>query len=106
VPWAHRWCASGQGSEDIREASILTEHDRPDRGSSFGRDAGRGFSEASQGLALGLGFTAPVILMWLAGRALDGVLGTGPWVQVAGAVCGWVVGFFYVYYAVTRGSGR
>ena len=69
---------------------------------NFGREAGEGFSGASRGLALAFGFTLPVILLWLGGRAVDGALGSDPWAQIVGTIIGWVVGFFYVYYATQR----
>jgi F0F1-type ATP synthase assembly protein I len=76
----------------------------PDNG-GIGRDMGRGFAEASQGLSLALGFVLPVIVLWLGGRALDGWLGTHPWAQVVGSLLGWVLGFAYVYYGSRRMSG-
>jgi F0F1-type ATP synthase assembly protein I len=75
--------------------------ERPER-SSFARDAGKGFSHASQGMALAIGFVVPVIVLWLVGRAVDGWLGIEPWAQVVGAVAGWGLGFLYVFYAAQR----
>jgi len=77
--------------------------ERPER-SSFARDAGKGFSQASEGLALAIGFVVPVIVLWLVGRAIDGWLGIDPWAQVVGAVAGWGVGFLYVFYAAQRAN--
>ena len=76
----------------------------PDNG-GIGRDMGRGFAEASQGLSLALGFVLPVVVLWLGGRALDGWLGTHPWAQVVGSLLGWGLGFLYVYYGAQRMSG-
>jgi F0F1-type ATP synthase assembly protein I len=76
----------------------------PDNG-GIGRDMGRGFAEASQGLSLALGFVLPVVVLWLGGRVLDGWLGTHPWAQVVGSVLGWGLGFVYVLYASQRMSG-
>ncbi|MBA2365311.1 MAG: AtpZ/AtpI family protein [Actinobacteria bacterium] len=77
--------------------------ERPER-SSFARDAGKGFSQASEGLALAIGFVVPVIVLWLVGRAIDGWLGIDPWAQVVGAVAGWGVGFLYVFFAAQRAN--
>jgi F0F1-type ATP synthase assembly protein I len=77
--------------------------ERPER-SSFSRDAGKGFSQASEGLALAFGFVVPVIILWLIGRGLDGWLGIEPWAQIVGAVLGWGLGFLYVYFAAQRAS--
>ena len=76
----------------------------PDNG-GIGRDMGRGFAEASQGLSLALGFVLPVIVLWLGGRAIDGWLGTDPWAQVVGSLLGWGLGFLYVLYGSQRLSG-
>jgi F0F1-type ATP synthase assembly protein I len=76
----------------------------PDHG-GIGRDMGRGFAEASQGLSLALGFVLPVIVLWLGGRAIDGWLGTDPWAQVVGSLLGWGLGFLYVYYGSRRLTG-
>jgi F0F1-type ATP synthase assembly protein I len=77
--------------------------ERPRR-STFARDAGKGFSQASDGLALAIGFVVPVIVLWLGGRAIDGWLGIEPWAQVVGAVAGWGFGFLYVFHAANRAS--
>jgi F0F1-type ATP synthase assembly protein I len=76
----------------------------PDNG-GIGRDMGRGFAEASQGLGLALGFVLPVVVLWLGGRVLDGWLNTDPWAQVVGSLLGWGLGFAYVYYGSQRMSG-
>jgi F0F1-type ATP synthase assembly protein I len=62
----------------------------------------KGMSQASYGLSAAFGFVAAVLGGWGIGRFLDGRLGTDPWIQVAGAVIGWVAGFFVVYYAAQR----
>lgn len=62
----------------------------------------RGMSQASYGLSVAFGFVATVLLAWGVGRLLDGWLGTDPWLQVAGAVVGWIAGVFVVYYASQR----
>lgn len=62
----------------------------------------RGMSQASYGLSVALGFVGSVMGLWLAGRAVDGWLGTDPWAQVVGAVAGWVLGVAVVYYAAQK----
>ena len=52
----------------------------------------RGMSQASEGLSVAFAFVAAVIGLWLGGRAIDNWLGTDPWLQVVGTVCGWVLG--------------
>ncbi len=61
-----------------------------------------GMNKASYGLSVALGFVAAVMIFWLAGKVLDGWLGTEPWAQVVGAVVGWVAGVFVVVYAAQR----
>ncbi|MDQ3661835.1 MAG: AtpZ/AtpI family protein [Actinomycetota bacterium] len=79
--------------------------ERPER-SSFARDAGKGFSQASDGMALAIGFVVPIFVLWLAGRLIDGWLGIEPWAQVVGAVAGWGLGFLYVFIAAQRAATK
>lgn len=78
-----------------------TQDPSPDRTSprGTGSDMARGMSQASYGLSVAFGFVATLLVGWGIGRFLDGRLGTEPWIQVIGAVVGWVAGFFVVYYA-------
>ena len=69
---------------------------------SLGSAMARGMNQASYGLSVAFGFVAAVIALWLAGRWVDGLLGTDPWAQVVGAVAGWVLGVFVVVYASQR----
>jgi F0F1-type ATP synthase assembly protein I len=62
----------------------------------------KGLSQASWGLSVALAFAGIVAGLWLGGRALDARLGTDPWLQVVGAVAGWVVGVLIVYWAAQR----
>lgn len=59
-------------------------------------------TQASRGHAAAFGFVGAVLLLFGAGRLLDGWLGTEPWFQVIGSVAGWVVGVVVVYYASQR----
>lgn len=67
-----------------------------------GSDMAKGMSQASYGLSVAFGFVATVLVGWGIGRVLDGWLNTEPWIQVVGAVAGWVGGVFVVYYAAQR----
>ncbi len=58
----------------------------------------RGMSQASRGLSVALGFVGVAVAFWFLGRWLDGLLGTEPWIQVAGAIVGWGLGVVTVYY--------
>jgi F0F1-type ATP synthase assembly protein I len=60
----------------------------------------KGMSQASWGLSVAFGFVFTVLASWGLGRVLDNWLGTEPWIQVVGAVIGWVGGVFVVYYTV------
>jgi F0F1-type ATP synthase assembly protein I len=58
---------------------------------------------------LGLGFelVVPIVLFMFAGRWLDGRLGTKPWLLIAGALLGSVVGFWgFVRRALAAGGGE
>jgi F0F1-type ATP synthase assembly protein I len=59
-------------------------------------------TQASRAHAVAFGFVGTVLLMFGAGRLLDGWLGTEPWLQVIGSIAGWVVGVVVVYYASQR----
>jgi len=72
------------------------------RGRGSGSDMAKGMSQASWGLSVAFGFVATVMVGWGIGRLLDAWLGTEPWIQVTGAVIGWVGGVFVVYYAAQR----
>lgn len=74
----------------------------PDRSGGSGSDMARGMSQASWGLSVAFGFVATVLVGWGIGRLLDSWLGTEPWIQVVGAVIGWVGGVFVVFYASQR----
>lgn len=74
---------------------------RPDPGGS-GSDMAKGFSQASRGLSVAFGFVGTVLLVWFAGRLIDGWLNTEPWAQVIGAIVGWAGGTVVVYYAAQR----
>lgn len=72
----------------------------PSKGS--GSDMAKGMSQASYGLSVAIGFVLVVLAGWGLGRLLDNWLDTEPWIQVVGAVIGWVGGVFVVYYAAQR----
>jgi F0F1-type ATP synthase assembly protein I len=72
------------------------------RSSSTGTDMAKGLTQASWGLSVALGFAVIVVASWLVGRFLDDWLGSDPWLQVVGAVIGWVAGTVVVYYAAQR----
>ncbi len=77
----------------------------PQRRDSAGSDMARGMSQASYGLAVAIGFAAIVAVAWGIGRLIDEWLGIEPWAQVVGAIAGWVLGVFVVYYASKRSEG-
>ena len=62
-------------------------------------------SDAANMMSLGFEFAGAVLLFWFLGRLVDGWLGTEPWVQLAGAVLGWVGGTLHVVVAVQRRRG-
>jgi len=76
---------------------------QPARRESTGSALSRGMNQASYGLSVAFAFVAAVMLLFLAGRWVDGALGIEPWGQVVGAVAGWVVGFLVVYAASQKG---
>lgn len=51
---------------------------------------------------MAFGFVGVVLLFWLGGRWLDDRLGSDPWLQVVGALVGWVLGVVTVYYMVQK----
>jgi F0F1-type ATP synthase assembly protein I len=63
------------------------------------RDAMRAAGRVS---AIGMEFAGAVIVCLLAGHWVDGKLGTGPWLAVAGIVLGSVVGFKAVYHTAKQ----
>ncbi|MEA2433753.1 MAG: hypothetical protein QOG54_1210 [Actinomycetota bacterium] len=65
----------------------------------IGSDYAKGMSQASDGLSTAFGFVVVVMVFWLGGRALDGWIGTEPWLQVVGAVAGWILGTLSVIYS-------
>ena len=54
--------------------------------------------------SLGIEFAVSVILGTWAGYALDGKLGTGPWLLVAGAFAGFTLGFYMILRAAKNMS--
>jgi F0F1-type ATP synthase assembly protein I len=76
--------------------------DRPDNRNGAGSDMARGMSQASYGLAVAFAFSGIVLVGWLIGKAIDNWLDIEPWMQVVGAIAGWVLGVFVVIYASKR----
>ncbi|MFN2389032.1 MAG: hypothetical protein ABR575_05430 [Actinomycetota bacterium] len=74
----------------------------PAQAPGTGSEMARGMSQASYGLSAAFGFVGVVVGFWFAGRLIDDWLGIAPWAQVVGAVAGWVLGVFVVYYAAQR----
>jgi F0F1-type ATP synthase assembly protein I len=62
----------------------------------------KGYAQASYGLSVAFGFVGCVLGCWFVGRLLDDWLGTEPWMQVVGAVLGWVLGVVVVVHASKR----
>lgn len=56
----------------------------------------------ARGMTIAFEFAGAVLLFWLAGRWLDGWLGTAPWLQIVGSLVGWGGGFAQVYYRAKR----
>jgi F0F1-type ATP synthase assembly protein I len=69
------------------------------REGSMGSDYAKGMGQASDGLSTAFGFVIVMMVFWLGGRALDGWIGTEPWLQVVGAIVGWVLGTLSVVYS-------
>lgn len=69
---------------------------------SLGSAMSKGMSEASYGLSVACAFAGLVLVLWWAGRLVDGWVGSEPWAQVVGAVAGWFLGVVVVYYAAQR----
>ena len=59
----------------------------------------RGMTQASWGLSIAFAFVGTVLAGFFLGRLIDRWLGSEPWVQVVGAVVGWVLGIYVVYHA-------
>jgi F0F1-type ATP synthase assembly protein I len=55
-------------------------------------------ADASRYLGYGLTWAASTALFALAGRWLDGRLGTEPWLTLVGTFVGAGAGFWYMYY--------
>lgn len=64
---------------------------------------GQAQQQATEGLVLAGGFAFAVGLFWWLGWRVEGWVGGKPWVQIAGVLIGWVLGFMHVYYW-TRGK--
>ena len=65
-----------------------------------GEGPGRPETAASQVGAMagvGLQFAGAILLFLFAGRWLDGRLGTGPWLTLAGVLLGAAAGFYSLY---------
>lgn len=58
--------------------------------------------EYARGMTIAFEFAGAVLLFWLAGRWVDGWLGTAPWAQIVGSLIGWGGGFAQVYYRAQR----
>jgi F0F1-type ATP synthase assembly protein I len=56
----------------------------------------KGMSQANEGLAAAVGFVLVMVVFWLGGRGLDSWFGTEPWLQIVGAIVGWVLGSVWV----------
>lgn len=48
-------------------------------------------------MGVGLQFAASILLFFFLGRWLDGKLGTGPWLLIAGVFVGLTAGFWSMY---------
>ena len=59
-------------------------------------------AEYARGMTIAFEFAGAVLLFWLAGRWVDGWLGTAPWFQIVGSLIGWGGGFAQVYYRAKR----
>lgn len=58
--------------------------------------------EYARGMTIAFEFAGSVLLFWLAGRWVDGWLGTEPWFQIVGSLIGWGGGFAQVFYKAKR----
>ncbi len=58
--------------------------------------------EYARGMTIAFEFAGTVLLFWLAGRGIDGWLGTTPWAQIVGSLIGWGGGFAHVYYKAQK----
>ena len=59
-------------------------------------------AEYARGMTIAFEFAGSVLLFWLAGRGIDGWLGTAPWGQIVGSLIGWGGGFAHVFYKAKR----
>ncbi len=78
----------------------------PQRRESASSDMAKGMSQASYGISVALGFALIVAACWGLGRLVDAWLGIRPWAQLVGAIGGWVLGVYVVYYASKRSEIR
>jgi F0F1-type ATP synthase assembly protein I len=79
----------------------VKDHQEPPE--SYGSPMSKGMAQASYGLSVAFAFVGVVLVGWLIGRWLDGVLGIEPWAQVVGSVAGWIGGVVVVIYMAQRG---
>ncbi len=78
-------------------------YQRPDL--PFERSASA-FARIGAWSAIGFEFAVSVVLFFLGGRWLDANLGTDPWLSVAGAMLGVLVGVYLMVRALLRDLGR
>lgn len=62
--------------------------------------------EVGRYLGHGLTWVASTVVFMLAGRWLDGRVGTAPWLALVGAFVGAVAGFWSMYYHLVIEPGR
>ena len=70
--------------------------DRRSGGPRYGRP------EYARGMTIAFEFAGSVLIFWLAGRGIDGWLGTTPWAQIVGSLIGWGGGIAHVIYKAQR----
>jgi ATP synthase protein I len=57
-------------------------------------------------MGAGLQLVVPILLCLFGGRWLDGRLGTGPWLMLAGVVAGFAAGFLSLFRALGADARR
>ena len=60
------------------------------------------FGQAGPYLSLGLEFAITLLLLIFLGRFLDKRWGTEPWLLLAGAILGFVIGFYHLIKTLSR----
>jgi F0F1-type ATP synthase assembly protein I len=65
-------------------------------------NAVRSSLKATSYTTVGLDLVVSILFGFLGGRWLDGHFGTGPWLMIAGLLCGSIAGFRFLFRAAAK----